>query len=139
VAEEKELPEDVRAFLRLRIETYEALELLQLFQREPEKRWSATELGERLHVSPELAHSTAQALEAVGLAAGSTTELTTRYGYYQADPATNVIVERVLQLYRDQPVQVMKFMSGNAIERVRTAALRAFSDAFVLKKDPDRG
>ena len=139
MTEESDLPEDVRAFLRLRIESHEQLELLQLLQREPARRWSPKELGERLHLSPELAEVEAQALAAVGLADGSTIESTVHYGYYQADPATKAIVERVLELYHTQPVQIMKLMSTTAIERVRTAALRAFADAFVLKKGPDRG
>jgi hypothetical protein len=30
-------------------------------------------------------------------------------------------------------------MSANAINRVRTGALRAFADAFVIRKDKDDG
>jgi hypothetical protein len=139
VTEESGLPGDVQAFLRLRIETYEQLELLRLLHREPAKHWSATELGEQLRISPELAEAAAQALQAAGLADRSSTAPVIHYNYYQADPLTNATVDRVLELYRDQPLQILKLMSSNAIERVRTAALRTFADAFVLKKDPDRG
>ncbi len=139
MTEESELPEDVRAFLRLRIENYEQLEILRLLNRQPEKLWSATELGEELRLSPELADAAAQALGAAGLVEHSMTEAVVRYGCYHADPLTKATVERVLQLYREQPLQILKLMSSNAIERVRTAALRAFADAFVVKKDPNRG
>ena len=46
---------------------------------------------------------------------------------------------RLVEVYEEQPIEIIKLMSANAIERVRTAALRAFADAFVLHKGKDNG
>jgi hypothetical protein len=36
--------------------------------------------------------------------------------------------------YERAPIEVMKVMSAHAIDRVRSSAMRAFSEAFVLRK-----
>jgi hypothetical protein len=42
--------------------------------------------------------------------------------------------------YTQNPARVLRLLSANAIERVRTSAVHAFADAFVLRKqDRDRG
>ena len=48
-------------------------------------------------------------------------------------------IERLARAYKDQPMPVIKLMSANAIERVRTAALRTFADAFLIRKDKKDG
>jgi len=42
--------------------------------------------------------------------------------------------------YSQNPARLMRLLSAHAIQRVRTSAIRAFADSFILKKkDPDRG
>jgi hypothetical protein len=49
------------------------------------------------------------------------------------------VVEQLIALYDAQPIETVKHVSANAIERVRTAAFRAFADAFVIRRSKDNG
>ena len=53
------------------------------------------------------------------------------------DERTRVGLDELQRLADTNRLQVMADMSTNAIERLRTGALRAFTRAFVLKKDTD--
>jgi hypothetical protein len=44
------------------------------------------------------------------------------------------LVERLSQVYEQNRFEVIMLMSANAIERVRTGALRAFADAFLIRR-----
>lgn len=44
-------------------------------------------------------------------------------------------MSRLASVYTSRPIDIMRLMSANAIERVRTAALRTFAEAFVIRKD----
>jgi len=59
--------------------------------------------------------------------------------YALAPPPRGETLARLVEVYEEQPIEIIKLMSTNAIERVRTAALRAFADAFVLHKGKDNG
>jgi hypothetical protein len=56
-----------------------------------------------------------------------------------ADPEAKRVVLVVTGEYRANPVRVMKLMTQNAIERVRTAALRTFAESFRIRKRPRNG
>jgi hypothetical protein len=47
-------------------------------------------------------------------------------------------IARLATVYAARPIEIIRLMTSNAIERVRTAALRTFVDAFVLRKDKDK-
>jgi hypothetical protein len=61
------------------------------------------------------------------------------YCYSPQDPKLHEAVVGLAREYREQPIAIIKLLSTNAIERVRTAALRTFADAFVIGKDKNRG
>ena len=61
------------------------------------------------------------------------------YTYADEDSARDAIIGSLERLYRDEPIQIMQLMSANAIERLRTSTIRAFADAFVVRKDKGRG
>jgi len=134
---ESELPEDVRTLLRTRVETLEQLEILRLVHSEPNMNWSLAELGERLRIAAPLVAGAVKALQSGGLIACPTAGAGSVYS--PADPAIKAAAERLLQEYRERPMRIMQLISTYAIERVRTAALRAFADAFVIRKDADGG
>ena len=63
-----------------------------------------------------------------------------RFAYRPASSAMDAAAGRLEREYAERPVRIIQLMSTNAIDRVRTAALHTFADAFVLKKkDTDRG
>jgi hypothetical protein len=128
-----EVTEDVREFLHDAIESYEQLELLLLLKREPAQHWSLQSLSARLRISSSLIEAALPALLATKLLQSDTTCPEVHYSYAQASDALDATVTRLERLYAEQPILIVKLMSANAIERVRTAALHTFADAFILR------
>lgn len=135
-----DLPEDVRALLHEHIESYEQLEVLLLLRRERYEEWTAEGLASRLHVREELVASALDGLKSAGLVASTSTASAPRFAYRPTSSGLDAAAGRLDREYAERPIRIIQLMSANAIERVRTAALHTFADAFVLKKkDTDRG
>jgi hypothetical protein len=133
------LAADVRALLHEHIESYEQLETLLLLRREPAGHWTGRAVAERLGVPQELIDSGLSGLERSGLLQ-SDGGASPRFAYRPASPGLEVAVGCLEREYAQRPVLIIQLMSANAIERLRTAALHTFADAFVLKKkDTGRG
>lgn len=129
------LPPAVRAFLREHIETYEQLELLLLLQRQPLEAWSARRLAERRSYTLDLVE---EALE--GLARTRTIERAASTGevrYAPLDSVQRATIDALAAAYERNPLAIIKLMSANSIERVRTAAIHTFADAFVIGRKKD--
>jgi hypothetical protein len=135
VTEPSALPEDVRQLLHEHIESYEQLELLLLLRRERREEWTAGALAQRLHVSAGLIGPALERLQVSGLVAATGSPGAARYAYRPGRPELDAATGRLQREYAERPVRIIQLMSANAIERVRTAALRTFADAFVLRKD----
>jgi len=134
-----ELPEDVRALLHEHIESYEHLETLLLLRRERYEQWTSEGVAARLRVRPELIEAALANLKASGLVE-ATGVAPPRFAYRPASSGLDAAVGRLEREYAERPILIIQLMSANAIERLRTAALHTFADAFVLhKKDKDRG
>lgn len=136
----EDLPEDVRALLNEHIESYEQLEVLLLLRRERYEEWTVAGLAARLHVREELIGSALERLEAGGLVLATRAAPAPRFTYRPASSGLDAAAGRLDREYAQRPIRIIQLMSANAIERVRTAALHTFADAFVLKKkDSDGG
>lgn len=134
-----DLAEDVRALLHEHIESYEQLELLLLLRRERHEQWTVETLAARLRVRAELIDTALAALKTSGLVE-ATGAAPTRFAYRPASAGLDAAVRRLEREYTERPILIIQLMSTHAIERLRTAALHTFADAFVLKKkDKDRG
>lgn len=139
MSEASDLPEDVRALLHEHIESYEQLEILLLLRRERYEQWTSEKLAARLRVPTDLA-----AIALAGLKASRLVEASgvppTQFVYRAAGSALDAAAGRLEREYAERPIAIIRLMNANAIERLRTAALHTFADAFVLKKkDGDRG
>jgi len=139
VSGETDVPDDVRTLLRTRIETYEQIEVLRVLQSDPQREWNSEELGEQLHLAPQFVEVALEALDSGGFVRRSAPEASRRGCYSPATAEIKASAERLLHEYRERPLRVIQLISTYAIERLRTGALRAFADAFVLRKDRDRG
>ena len=135
-----DLPEDVRALLHEHIESYEQLEVLLLLRRERYEEWTSASLATRLHIRQELISSALEGLTAGGLVAATGAAPESSFAYRPTSSALDAAAGRLDREYAERPIRIIQLMSANAIDRVRTAALHTFADAFVLKKkDTDRG
>jgi len=133
VSDASDLPEDVRALLKEHIESYEQLETLLLLRRERYEQWTAEGLAARLRVRAELIESALGGLKASGLVEVTRT-LPSCFAYRPASSGLDAAAGRLEREYVERPILIIQLMSANAIERLRTAALHTFADAFVLKK-----
>ena len=133
-----ELPDDVQALLRAHVESYEHLAVLLLAYRQSTRTWSVADLSSTLSIPEQLAEAAVTTLRNAGLLRAECDALPPSYRY-AANSAAHATIARLASEYAENPVQVVRLMSANAIERVRMSALHAFADAFVLKKDKDRG
>jgi hypothetical protein len=126
---------EVRAFLLEHVHSYEQLEALILMQQHPALDWTADSLGERLRISTE---SAGEALHQMWtrLLLDCTSGSPLRYRLRSADVRS--AVQSIADLYTQNRLAVIGLMNANAIERVRTGAMRDFANAFVFgqrKKD----
>lgn len=133
------LPQEVESLLGAHVESYEQLAVLLLVQSEPDRQWSAEDLAHNLRIALSIAAESAMDLCSRGLVRVAGRKPSPHYQY----AATGSIASAVSQLaveYARNPLGVVKALSANAIRRVRTSALRAFADAFVVKrKERDDG
>ena len=135
-----DLDDDVRALLHEHIETYEQLEVLLLLRRERHDEWTVARLAARLHIREELIASALQGLRTGGLVVATGAASEPRLAYRPTSSGIDAAAGRLQREYAERPIRIIQLMSTNAIDRVRTAALHTFADAFVLKKkDTDRG
>ena len=123
--------ENLRQFLFEHIPDYEHLDVLTSLAREPERLWSAAALAESLGLELEVCRSALTHLSESGL-------LANRGGAeaFQYAPENETLarqVETLVRFYQEQRVELVRMMSANAVDRVRTAAIRAFSGAFHLR------
>jgi DNA-binding IclR family transcriptional regulator len=131
------LDERLDEFLTHHLESLEELACLLRLRKELGRTWEVAELARVVGI-PEA--SVLEALEALcrrgfaerGEGAGA--------GGFRYRPPAAALDEQVVALaaaYDRAPIEVLKAMSAHAIERVRSSAMRAFSDAFVLGKKRD--
>ena len=128
-----EQPERLRRFLRDHVSGYEELEALLFVAREVGQDWTDFEVAGSLNVPVESIASALESLLSTGMI-----EVVRRGNLiaYRYAPKTDIAREEVVELqraYSEQRLAVMQMMSANALERVRTAALQRFADAFRLE------
>jgi len=120
-----EIPPEIRAFLLDYVHTYEQLETLLLLHGHGDQGWTPAAVSDALKISVD---SAAEALE----------ELKTRRlldsgpSMYRLASHARGVVHSIARLYEENRLLVVRSMNANAIERVRTGALRAFAEAFVI-------
>jgi len=129
------VPAHVAALLRDHIDSYEELQVLLLLRSRTGVRWRIRELSERLKLAPELVTAALRSLQAHRLAASDGDDSDPQFEYRPEPPERDAAVAVLSSTYDEQPVEIIKLMCANSIERVRTAALRTFADAFLLRRD----
>jgi hypothetical protein len=129
--------EPVRRLLKEVMTTFERLEVLLFLRKNASDAFTASRIGQSLHVRLDLV---AEALE--GLAERGLLVRETANGEFRFEPSTAElasVVEELAAAYRDRSAAVLSTMSVNAIERIRSGPVRAFADSFLLGKRKDDG
>jgi hypothetical protein len=123
------LPEDIRRFIRERIDSVELLDVLAVLRVEPSRQWAIDELSAELRSSPNSIGRRIVHLHRHRLIASADGR-----HRYRAAPATDAIVERLLAIYVERRTSVI-----DAIFSAPADPLQSFSDAFKMgDHDDDR-
>jgi hypothetical protein len=132
------IPEEVRILLHDRIASFEQLLVLLLLHRSNPKRWSTQTIADHLGIPSGLPEAL-KALQTAGLVSEKIEGSESMYVYAPGTPDIARTVSDLQQSYQSHSAAIMQLMSENAIARVRRAAYRTFSDAFLIRKGKDRG
>jgi sugar-specific transcriptional regulator TrmB len=128
-----EQSERLRGFLRDHVSGFEELEALLFVAREAARDWTDSEVAATLNVPVEPISTALESLLSRGIVEAIRRGKLTAYRYAPKTDALRVQVAELQRIYPEQRLAVMQMMSANALERVRTAALQRFADAFRLE------
>ncbi len=126
------LPDHVDGLLRQTIGSFEELEILLLLRVEREQPWTAKALAARLSLPTSTTVEELEQLRRAGLLRIESSGNAPAYQYSPETVELGRAVEELASLYRDERLAVIQAMNKNAIERVRTHAIRTFADAFLI-------
>lgn len=129
------IPEDVREFVRVFIDSLDQLNVLLLLSSEG-RAWSVEEVARALRITPVIAETSLQQLVARTLVAGTSSPA----GAYRFAPATETVrmtISALAKVRAEQNLALTNLMNTQAIERVRQAVLRSFADGFRLRGPQD--
>jgi hypothetical protein len=130
------LPKNVHAFLRNCVESYEQLELLLFLRENAAVEWPMSEITERKRFPADETEEAVRGLLAAGCIA-ERTEPRRAIRYAPRDEGQAEAIDQLAAAYAARPLAIIKLMNANAIERVRSAAMDTFADAFVLGRKKD--
>lgn len=124
--------EALKKFLFEHVVDLEELQILARLQRGAGKdAYTEEEVAAATGLPVGTTRDTLQRLCARGLLAPSATAPVVYR--YVLDGADRELLDHALSEYQTNPLQVMALMTSNAIERVRTSAMRAFADSFRIR------
>lgn len=122
---------DLEQFLRLHVESFDELNVLLLVSTEA-RSWTVESVAQSLRITPLVAQSSLRSLEARALVAGPSTP-GGAYRYAPASQAVDRMVKALAVARSEQPLALTNTMNAQAMDRLRQAALRAFSEGFRLR------
>jgi hypothetical protein len=126
----------VADFLCEKIHSIEQLEVVLLVHRVPDEKWTAQRTALTLGIAEASAESALRQLASHGVLACDE-QLGPSFWYAPTQQALAQAVDELAQLYPTARMEVVLWISRCAMERIRTAHLRAFAQAFLLK--PPKG
>lgn len=130
---------EVKSFLRGWITSYEQLQTLLLFRQRRDESLSTSFVAQTLHVSETAAAEALEHLCRVTLVEAQVTDGTPGFKYAPGSIHLRDLADQLADAWEQHQLVVMNLMSSNALERVRTGALRTFADAFILGKKKTDG
>ena len=131
-----EVPEDIRDFLYERIESYEELTVLLWLHTHASRGGDTETIARDARIPMESAAQALSELRAKGLV--TSRDASTDSFTLAATESDSRTVARLAALYESRPLDVMKTMNANAIQRLRTSMMKSFANAFIVggkKKD----
>lgn len=129
-----EVPADLQRFLHEYFESLEQLEILVLLQRRPDYAWSALEVADELRIRDSVAEEELRRLRDRGVLVLAASAGDARFRYGPTSETLAEMTQRLVETYGAQRVAIMRLLTANAIQRLRSGALGVFSNAFLFRK-----
>ena len=131
--------EGLRRFLREHLEDLEDVAILAWLKGQAATQGSVLDaVAAGTHLARASIGESLERLLARGFVARNDAE-PSGFRYAPRDPELTPPLDRIIELYRTSPLEVMALMNANSIERVKSAALRTFTDASRVGKPTKRG
>jgi DNA-binding transcriptional MocR family regulator len=128
-----EVPSDVKTLLTDHIESHEQLEALLLLRNHRDGMLDAQRVALELGVSESMAEEALRHLSSQRLLSTVTGPKKARFRYNPETPELDRAIERLDAAHVHQTLEIVKLMTSNAIERLRSRALATFADGFASK------
>lgn len=132
-----QIPEAVQALLREHVTSFEALAVLLLLRADPNARPTIEAIASQIPMPLDLTVGVIHSLRESALVACKPDAQQMFCHYAPGNPQLARATDALAHTFEEQRVAVISFMNANAIERVRSGALRTFSDAFIIRKKED--
>lgn len=131
------IPEQVRDLLRERVHAIEHIEILLRLRSEGPAGLGVDALASALRIDASLVTPALEHLVTHGLVAAASRPGAFRYA--PAGAALDQAVAALATCYVDSRVELLRLISSNAIERLRSGSLKIFAEAFRLRRNKKDG
>lgn len=116
----------MQQLLRAHVESFEQLLVLLWFCRNHARAWSLDEIAAAVHAA-EL-EGALDHLCAHRLLERQTDRSGARYVYNPRPPSLAWVIEALARVHDENPVDIVRLLNANAIERIRSAAIVTFGE-----------
>lgn len=127
------IPDDVKRFILLSIESVPHLETLLLFHRNPDMEWEAKDVAQRLFISEKITAKLLEKLHSAGFLAVKTGPVPL-YRYSPNSESQGQMVARLAKAHSEQLIAVTDLIYSKADTKVKQ-----FADSFKLKVQKAKG
>ena len=133
MANDDEIPQEVRAFIAEHINSVVEVEMLLLLQVDPSRQWAAEEISQKLRIDARWVQSQLNSL-CTRQVLICTEQPDPTYRYAPRNPALERAIAGLMDAYANYRVTVISLIFSKPIEKIRS-----FADAFVLRKEKPDG
>lgn len=126
------IPEDLRKFIDMHIDSVEQLEVLLLLRRSAGRSWTVEAVSEDLRSSDMSARIRLQDLTSRGMLERELAEGKTLFRYAPRDGRLAALIDRLADLYASRPARLIELIFSKPTDQ-----LKALADSFRLRRTED--
>jgi hypothetical protein len=129
-----DLPFHVLALLQERISGIDELDALLLVRSDVDQAWTASAVAERLGRADAWSRPALERLCEAELLEGVGPGAERRYAYRPGTWELDAAVSMLATIYEERRTDVLRVLNEDAVERIRMAAVKAFTDARDVRR-----
>ena len=133
------IPEAVQRLIRDQVRSYDALEVVLLLHGDPARTWRVADVAGMVRMSDDTAAAVLAELSRQQLVVEATGPGGRSYRLNVQQPDAAAAVDELAAAWENQRLALIRLLNANALERLRTGAARALSDAFLFTRRKNNG